>query len=110
MESQVAQLTAEEQAKVTALVARSKVLYEAILKANPGNELGIALRDKVPFDKLKDESIAQVATAVALFAKGLAKLDEDAKAASEQPKTEPGKATEIVPETTPAPKADGKKK
>ena len=103
----MATLTPEEQAKVAALAARARVLYDSILQAKPGNDLAFAIRDKVPFDKLKDESIAQVATTVVLFAKGLAKLDEDAKAASDQaPPADPKSGSETPRE----PKADGKKK
>jgi hypothetical protein len=90
---------------------RARVLYESILTANPTNELGFALRDKVPFDKLKDESKVQVATAVVLFAKGIAKLEEDAKAASEQATSPaPDTAPKTVPETTQSGKENGKKK
>ena len=75
-------------------------MYEAILAANPTSELAFALRDKLAFDKLKDEQKVQVATAVVLFAKGMAKLEEDAKAASDQSKAEPPKETKDGAETT----------
>ena len=101
----MATLTPEQQAQVAALNLRAEVLYKAILASNPTSELAFALRDKVPFDKLKDEQKVQVATAVVLFAKGMAKLEEDAKAASEQSKAEAPKEGTPEPATTPtAPK------
>lgn len=77
------------------------------MKAKPGNDLAFALRDGVPFDKLKDESVAQVATTVVLFAKGVAQLEEEAKAASDQSKPETPEEAPATP--APAPK-DIKKK
>lgn len=82
-------------------------MYDAIQQAKPGNDLAFAIRDGLPFDKLKDESIAQVATAVVLFAQGVAKLEQEAKTASEQGKAEAPAASS--PETTPAPRTDKKK-
>lgn len=64
------------------------MLYDSILAAKPTSDLAFAIRDGVPFDKLKDELIAYVATAVVLNAKGVARLEEEAKAASEQPAPE----------------------
>lgn len=83
------------------------MLYESILAAKPTSDLAFAIRDGVPFDKLKDELIAYVATAVVMNAKGVAKLDEAAKAASEQSTAEPPKE---VTEPPPAPAVTGKKK
>lgn len=56
---------------------KSRVFYEAILAAKPPTELGLAIRDGLPFDKLKDESIAAIALTASLYERGLAKLVEE---------------------------------
>jgi len=83
------------------------VLYEAILAAKPGSDLAFAIRDAVPFDKLKDELVAQVATTVVMQAKAIAKLEEEAKAASEQGKPQ---TSAEPPAEAPTPPPAAKKK
>jgi hypothetical protein len=78
---------------------RAKVLYLAILEAKPGNDLAFAIRDRVQFERLKEESIAQVAMAVVLFAKGVAKLEEEGQKATEQAKETPAETAATAPET-----------
>jgi hypothetical protein len=78
---------------------KARVLYDAILKANPPTELGLAIRDRVPFDKLKDESIAAVAVTVTAYESGLkALIAELAKEVPEPTGTEPEKAAAALPE------------
>jgi hypothetical protein len=78
------------------------VLYESILAAKPGSDLAFAIRDGVPYEKLKDELVAQVATVVVYNARGVAKLEEEAKAATEQSKPEtPAEAPVEAPAAAP---------
>jgi hypothetical protein len=77
-------------------------LYEAILAAKPTSDLAVALRDGVAYDKLKDQGRVQVATAVVLFAKGMAKLEEDAKAMADKGAAETASEATATPPAKPA--------
>lgn len=104
-------LTAEQQAKVDALTKKSSLLWAAILEAKAPTALGLAARDGVAFDKLNDECVASVATAVVLYEKKLAGLvAELAKAPDPAPQngtpepSKPAAPSVIEPDSVTPPK------
>lgn len=97
-------LSPEQQAKVNALMAKCRVFYDAIKAAKPPTELGLALRDGLPFGDLKDESVGAIAVAVTNYEKGLAaELEKLAKMPTPEaaPTTngEPAAAPDVTPTT-----------
>jgi hypothetical protein len=86
---------------------KSRVFYEALLAAKAPTELGLAIRDGVPFEKLKDDSVATVAMAVSLYEKGLAKLLEEL---AKVPDPVPSNGAAEAPVDAPAPPAPAGKK
>jgi hypothetical protein len=81
---------------------KSRILYQAIVDSKPPSELGLAIRDGLPLDKLKDESIAAVAVAVTLYERGLLKALEEASKVPDPPAGNGATApTEAAPTVTP---------
>lgn len=90
--------TAEQKAAIEVLMMKSRLFYEAIVKAGPPDSTGLAIKRKAGFESLDDESIGAVAEAVVNYEKALqAAVDELAKV---QPEATAGteKATDVVPD------------
>jgi len=67
----VATQTAEQKAAVEVLMMKSRILWEAIVKASPPDVTARAIRSKLGFEALDDESIGTVAEVVVDYEKGL---------------------------------------
>jgi hypothetical protein len=70
---------------------KTRLFYEAIVKASPPDSAGSAIKKKLPFEKIDDESIGAVAEAVVNYEKALTAAVKELEA---QPSAPPSNGAE----------------